>query len=343
MLYKIIKKEDFKSFIIKLIIKYDFIGPKRKDSAVHDFVKILKFEDLDLNYKRTTIAPAKKLLFPPIENLVKYEIDDVINITPIIESSEKILFGIDACDINGMNFLDKFFFNEYLDNNYLERRKKLIVIGVDREPSETSFALSMKAEYAKTGFDIFLTDLGDRYFTRIATAKGNQIFESYAKFQDATLEDFKKYNKFLDDYRSKFKLKVSIDNFYDDFVAIYDNNEFWNEISKKCFSCGSCNLVCPTCFCFNVRDDMELNLKTGIKRREWDSCMIPDYGLVAGGFNFRPTRANRLKQRYQCKLRTFMDKYETFACVGCGRCIEACLVNINIAEDINSVKREVSV
>ncbi len=87
---------------------------------------------------------------------------------------------------------------------------------------------------------------------------------------------------------------------------------------------------------------MQLNLKVGNKMREWDSCMIPEYGLVAGGHNFRPTKENRLKQRYRCKLKTFVDKYGKYACVGCGRCIEACLAKINIVEDVNSVKKEVS-
>ena len=122
----------------------------------------------------------------------------------------------------------------------------------------------------------------------------------------------------------------------------YSKNELWDRLSKNCFSCGSCNLVCPTCFCFNVKDDMKIDLKTGVKSREWDSCMIPDYGLVAGGHNFRPTKANRLKQRYRCKLKTFVDKFGAYSCVGCGRCVEACLAKINIYEDINAIKEEVS-
>ena len=147
----------------------------------------------------------------------------------------------------------------------------------------------------------------------------------------------------MDDYRKSFKLKVDINNLYDNFEQVYDNDEFWKKIAKDCYSCGSCCLVCPTCFCFNVRDDMELNLKTSNKIREWDSCMIPDYGLVAGGHNFRPTKENRLKQRYRCKLKTFSDKFGTNACVGCGRCIEACLAKINIAENINAINEEVRV
>lgn len=343
MLYKVLEKSVYDDFIKALISEYEFIGPKKKDRSVHDFVTIKNISELDTNYMRTTIPPAKKLLFPPNEELVTYEIGKKIEVRPVVESSEKILFGVNAWDINGMNFLDRVFTTDFIDENYISKRKKLIVIGMDIEPTETNFSMSMGAEYAKDGFDIYLTELKDKYFIRVATARGNEIVEKYAKIRDASAEDFKKYTKYMDNYRKKFKMSVDINSFYDDFESIYDNRDFWKKIAKNCYSCGSCNLVCPTCFCFNVKDDIELNLKNGSKTREWDSCMIPEYGLIAGGHNFRPDKENRLKQRYRCKLKTFLDKFGKYACVGCGRCIEACLAKINIAEDINSVKKEVSV
>ncbi len=343
MLYKVMDKSVYQDFIKALISNYEFVGPVRKDKSVHDFVPIKDISELDTNYTKTTIPPAKKLLFFPAEKLVNYEIGKTIDIKPVVESREKILFGINAWDINGMNFLDELFTTDFIDENYISKRKNLIVIGMDSQPTETNFSPSMGADYAKSGFDIYLTELNDKYFLRIDTARGNEIIQKYAKVSDATADDFKEYNKYLDDYRMKFKLNVDIKNFYDNFELIYNDEEFWKKVAKDCYSCGSCNLVCPTCFCFNVKDDMELNLKEGNKIREWDSCMIPEYGLVAGGHNFRPNKENRLKQRYRCKLKTFVDKFGKYSCVGCGRCIETCLAKINIAEDINSVKREVSV
>lgn len=343
MLYKVLEKDVYRDFVKKLISKYEFIGPRKKDDAVHDFVPIKKISELDTSYIKTTIPPAKKLLFPSVEKLVSYEIGEKIKIASVNESREKILFGINAWDINGMNFLDRFFTTNYIDDNYMAKRKKLLVIGMDSEPAETNFSPSMGAEYAKDGFDIYLTELEKKYFARIATPEGNEILESYAKAKKASAGDFKEYDKYMDDYRMKFKLTADIKSFYDNFESIYDDEDFWKRTAKNCYSCGSCNLVCPTCFCFNIRDDMELNQIKGVKIREWDSCMIPEYGLVAGGHNFRPNKENRLKQRYRCKLKTFLDKFGSYACVGCGRCIEACMAKINIAEDINSVKKEVSV
>jgi sulfhydrogenase subunit beta (sulfur reductase) len=201
----------------------------------------------------------------------------------------------------------------------------------------------MEADYVTEGFDLYMTELKDKYFVRVETAKGDELLIKYTDAVEATAEDFSEYDRYRDEYREKFSKDVKIKDFYDNFELVYDNDQFWSKVAKDCYSCGSCNLSCPTCFCFNVKDDMELNLTTGKKVREWDSCMIPDYGLVAGEHNFRPNKENRLKQRYRCKLKTFREKLGKYSCVGCGRCIEVCMAKINIADDIDSIKKEVSI
>lgn len=343
MLYKVLEKDKLSELLAGMLSRYDLIGPRKINNAVHDFVSIKDLSEVDLSYKRTTIPPAKKLLFPSYETLVNYKIGEKIDVIPVIESKQKVLFGVNAWDLNGLNFLDRIFSTDYVDSNYLAKRKKLIVIGYDSEPSDANFAPSMGADYVSKGFDLYFSDLGAKYFIRVATATGNSILNNFTDAADAESRDFSQYNKFLDAYRKKFKVKVELIQFNDSFEAVYSDSELWDKLAKNCFSCGSCNLVCPTCFCFNVRDDMMINLKEGIKSREWDSCMIPEYGLVAGGHNFRPTNANRLKQRYRCKLKTFMEKFGAYSCVGCGRCVEACLAKINIYEDINAIRKGVNV
>ncbi|MHB1253420.1 MAG: 4Fe-4S dicluster domain-containing protein [Candidatus Humimicrobiaceae bacterium] len=343
MLYKVLGKKDYSVFLTPLISKYELIGPKKIKDDIYDFLPIKDLNEIDINYKKTTLPPAKKLLFPSTEELLNYKFEETINITQVNQNSEKILFGINAWDLNGVNILDRIFTIDFIDENYMEKRNKLIIIGMDTEPGENNFACQMNSESVNSGFDLFLSDLGDRYFVRVATVKGNELLAKYASVTEASEKDFADYNKFTKEYRKKFKSKVDIENFHENFEITYGKNLLWDKLSKNCFSCGSCNLVCPTCFCFNVKDDMKINLKEGIKSREWDSCMICDYGLVTGGHNFRPTRSNRLKQRYRCKLKTFVDKLGIFSCVGCGRCIETCLAKINICEDINTIQKEVSV
>jgi sulfhydrogenase subunit beta (sulfur reductase) len=341
MLYKVLDKNNYKDFLSGLIKNYNVTGPKKINKILHDFVPVKNFEEIDTGYVRTTLPPAKKILFPSKEGLVSYTTNN-IKIESLNESEEKILFAINAWDLNGMNFLDKIFTTDFIDDNYVEKRAKLIVIGMDTPPSDTNFASEMGASYVNSGFDLFMTDTGSSYFIRVATPKGMELLSKYAKVSEALSADFKAYNKFTENYLKHLKASADVSNFHENFEVTYSKNDLWDRLSKNCFSCGSCNLVCPTCFCFNVKDDMKIDLKTGIKSREWDSCMIPDYGLVAGGHNFRSTKANRLKQRYRCKLKTFIDKFGTYSCVGCGRCVEACLAKINICEDINAIKEEVS-
>ena len=341
MLYKVLDKNNYKDFLSSLINNFRVIGPKKINKALHDFVPIKSFEEIDTGYVRTTLPPAKKILFPSKEGLVSYTRNNV-KIEALNESEEKILFGINAWDLNGMNFLDRIFTTDFIDDNYVQKREKLIVIGMDTLPSDTNFAAEMGAEYARTGFDLFMSDIGSSYFIRVATPKGMELLSKFTKVSEALVADFNAYDKFTQNYLKHFKASAKISNFHENFEVTYNKKDLWDRLSKNCFSCGSCNLVCPTCFCFNVKDDMKIDLKSGIKSREWDSCMIPDYGLVAGGHNFRPAKANRLKQRYRCKLKTFVDKFGSFSCVGCGRCVEACLAKINICEDINAIKEEVS-
>ena len=37
----------------------------------------------------------------------------------------------------------------------------------------------------------------------------------------------------------------------------------WEELAKDCFSCGSCNIVCCTCYCFDVQDEWTVDGKGG--------------------------------------------------------------------------------
>ena len=66
------------------------------------------------------------------------------------------------------------------------------------------------------------------------------------------------------------------------------------------------------------------------RQRRWDSCTFREYSMVAEGHNFREARSERLKLRFTHKLQAFVGKFGEPACVGCGRCINTCPVDIDI-------------
>jgi sulfhydrogenase subunit beta (sulfur reductase) len=117
-------------------------------------------------------------------------------------------------------------------------------------------------------------------------------------------------------------------------------DRYWELLAERCIGCRVCAYVCPTCRCFDVRDEVARR-RTGYAQYErlrcWDSCTGANYRVVAGGHNPRATKGQRLRNRFFCKFYYLPEDYGATGCVGCGRCIEACPVNIDIVEMLNDV------
>ena len=106
---------------------------------------------------------------------------------------------------------------------------------------------------------------------------------------------------------------------------------FWDDIAFSCINCGTCTFVCPTCWCFDIQD--EAKQKSASRFRNWDTCMSPLFTKHATGHNPRDGKTQRVRQRFMHKLKYFLDKYDQgIMCVGCGRCVKSCPVNIDIRE-----------
>jgi Fe-S oxidoreductase len=76
--------------------------------------------------------------------------------------------------------------------------------------------------------------------------------------------------------------------------------------------------------------------------RCWDSCAGENYRRIAGGHRPRAEKGERLRNRFECKFYYYPEQYglsETVACTGCGRCVDACPVNIDITEVLTELAR----
>jgi len=125
---------------------------------------------------------------------------------------------------------------------------------------------------------------------------------------------------------------------FKEFPGLMDKSflsDIWEKVTAKCISCGACTYVCPTCFCFNIRDEQK-DLK-GERYRCWDYCMNSYYTLEASGHNPRADKSKRYRNKVNCKYNYNIKRNEIAYCIGCGRCIEVCPAGVDIREVVNTV------
>ena len=330
---KIISKEDFNTFVNSLIADGSFqvIGVKAKrDKFV--FGTLESASELKLDYD-VTILPPKKYFFPQRETLFTYDLAGGFSAKGLTaEAKPTVIVGVHPYDIVALLHMDEIFRETKSDPYYFEKRNSSIIIGINMtRMSKWNFAPYMGSATTDYGYDLMLTDLGNRYGINVGSQKGEQLLEKYAKnvttalARDIQLVGNKK-REIVNMSKEKFDFPVEL--IPELLIKNYEDSSFWEKHSEKCLACGSCVLVCPTCYCFDVKDNPDLTLASGERIRTWDGCLLEDFAKIASGENFRPTRPTRYRHRYFKKGKYLYDRFGFISCVGCGRCSSNCLPDI---------------
>ena len=344
MLFRIVSKKEFDSLVEASFERNEIIAPRRvgTDRAgkpIHQFLPVQSVEEMDLGYGTTDIS-AKTYFLPFQENLSEYgfgEDDWVQEIRYRIQP--RIMLGLHACDINALLKLDKVMVKDnHPSPYYISRRRNTFIVGIDHEPCEEGFCRSLGTDTVTHGFDLFLTDLGDRYFVAIGSDRGYSVLQE-VETKEITDRDTRDYLKERRRIADLFETKVEVKNL-PNLLDIEFESDVWNKWGDRCLGCGSCAMVCPTCYCYGVTERLSMDLARGAKVKQLYSCNIVDFAEVAGGHNFRPDARTRLKYRYYHQHRGFVEAYDEPKCVGCNRCGRACVAGINPADIIEELQAE---
>lgn len=330
MLYRVIDAHELPALVQAFMCDYEVIAPVRSGKSFA-FEAIDSFDDIVLDYP-TTLTSLKKYYLPPRETLFEYDMADGVT-DYRMEVRPRVLFGAHACDINAINALNLVFEDpRYPDPYYEAHKKATMIVGISCMPGDSCFCHLLDAGEVRSGYDLFLADIGGRYLVSIGSVEGADILEAACDPREATDEDrraFRDYTHrrqraFNEDIPSVQEIPMLMDAFHSD--------DFWEELGSRCLNCTACSSVCPTCYCFDIRDVLDPSGKTGRRERVWDACTSPQFALVTGGHNFRPGPRERVRHRMYHKLNGFNAKHGRYLCVGCGRCVKACKADISPIE-----------
>lgn len=344
----LIAKKNLTKFVSKLNHVLTVYGPVAHQSQFK-FDTITSGKQLRLDYE-TTILPPKKYFIPPKQETLTFTRSPIVEVHEAFDRKDSetlwngkrfLLFGVHSCDLAAIHFHDLILTQIYPDPYRTRRREEGIIIGLHcLQPCQDSFCKSTDTLNSTNCADLMFTERDDSYYVDVLTDVGHKIIE-YAKdlFSPASKDEIKQVKNVLTQRVQIFPDPIK--DFYgipDQIEATYEG-EMWNRLGKRCFGCGSCTLVCPTCFCFDVVDRVELNLKKGARVRVWDSCQLVDFALVAGGHNFRPTIPSRVRFRIYHKFRTEPEQVNLIGCVGCGRCTHTCPADIDMVEILTDIQK----
>jgi ferredoxin len=208
-------------------------------------------------------------------------------------------------------------------------------------PSEHCFCTSVEGSpHSVEGLDILMTDLGDGYYVEGLTPRGEKLIAAGHELFEAPKPETGKQAKVLQS-ESKKKIRRQLKDarlIAEKLKGMFDS-ALWDEESMSCLRCGICTYLCPSCHCFDINDEVENpSPLRGQRVRTWDTCQFPEFTMHSSGHNPRPDKAARLRQRLLHKFQYFVQVYDKFMCVGCGRCITLCPVGIDIIKVLDKVE-----
>ncbi len=293
---------------------------------------------VDLDTLKTVKSP-KDVFFPQSETLYScHKEDNKLKITPeALVDAPFVVFGMKACDIKGIEVLDKVFLSDPVDSFYAARRANGIIVGLAcHEPEESCFCKVFGVDCTEPAADVATWMIEGELYWKALTEKGEALTESVKALLTETCESKVEAEKTaVKEIVEKLPYSnISLEGWNGDVLTEKFNDALWNELYKPCLACGTCTFVCPTCQCYDIKD---YNTGNGVQRyRCWDSCMYSDFTMMAHGNN-RNSQMQRFRQRFMHKLVYFPANNDgMYSCVGCGRCVDKCPASLNIVKVIKA-------
>ena len=290
-----------------------------------------------------TVKSPKDAFFPQSENLYTCVRDGKkITIEPeALKEQNFVVFGMKACDVQGVKVLDRVFLSDPVDSFYAARREHGTIVALAcHEPEESCFCKVFGIDCAEPAADVAAWMIQGEFYWKPLTEKGETLTEQIKEvLTDAEEQQVEEEKKAIRTIVEKLPYSnLSLKGWGEKDYMERFNSPVWEELYKPCLACGTCTFVCPTCQCYDIKD---YDTGHGVQRyRCWDSCMYSDFTMMAHGNN-RTSQMQRFRQRFMHKLVYYpLNNDGLFSCVGCGRCVEKCPSSLNIVKVIKAFEKQ---
>jgi len=317
--------QDLVLYLIKN--RYSVYSQREVDEKVL-IEKIKNGKKFRLCFKRPLYS-FKKFFLPPCQKMMEFKKERTAVHTD--GNFENVLLGIHFYDLKALTLLDQVFEK---DPYFQEKLKNTMIIGQSPIPEENESYQKFEEDVLEhLRFDIFL---------EAKLRKSQKVFRVFTGSEDGQrLLDSFGYNDYENvEYAGPVPEKGldSLCSVLIEKVSKSYGSKIWEELGEKCINCGKCSVVCPTCFCFRISD--EIRKDKVVRKREWDSCFYEEFSQVAGGYKFLDTTKDRIYNWYDHKFVRIPKEYSMPGCVNCGRCIEVCPAKINVRKNIKRIIKE---
>ncbi|MBI4285610.1 MAG: 4Fe-4S dicluster domain-containing protein [Chloroflexi bacterium] len=296
-----------------------------------------------LDWYRNTVVPPKSFLLPMLEEMFRFQKgkDGYSLELPPSDGRKQVIFGIRPCDARALAIIDLVFREGYEDLYYVNRRNNTTLVGLAcTSPYDSCFCTSLGSGPGDArGVDLMLTTAGDQLLIEEVTDKGKELTAGASGLGKAAEADLISAREAVELASRKVTRQVDLKDTDKALLANFEKAEFWEDIAAKCVSCGICTFLCPTCYCFDINDEMDR--QGGARVKSWDSCQFALYTRMPME-NPRVEKWRRVRQKVSHKFLFYPLSYETTGCVGCGRCIRRCPVNWDITQVLNSLTAKVA-
>lgn len=295
----------------------------------------------------------KGFFFPPSESVGQYGREGAAPAT--VATQPRVLVGVRACELRARRYLDKVLMEgTFPDPSYARRREATTIISSDcADCAAPCFCTSVGGQpFAadEDDYDANLSPVDGGWVIDVKTDRGAAWLDGASR-SDATPDQVS-----CRDARRREMTDRLVRQNADFNVAASDeappalpqeDDPAWREFSADCVECGACTNICPTCHCFYLYDhilpsgDSPDAAEKFERVRAWDSCLLSTYHRMAGGPGIkmtpRPRLSSRLANRVLHKFAYSPEQYGMLGCVGCGRCVDGCLGEIDVRQVVGAL------